>query len=60
VSTNVVFTRQAGGSEAVALINAVIGNVIGIFVSPSLLLLYLGRASSVRLGVRRQRAAGNG
>mmetsp|Transcript_6022 Transcript_6022/g.13138 ORF Transcript_6022/g.13138 Transcript_6022/m.13138 type:complete len:489 (+) Transcript_6022:68-1534(+) len=46
VSTNVVFTRQAGGNEAVALVNAVMGNILGIFVSPGLLYLYLGRAST--------------
>ncbi len=27
ISTNVVFTKQAAGNEAMALINAVIGNV---------------------------------
>ena len=34
-STNVVFTKQAGGNEALALVNAVIGNVIGIFLTPA-------------------------
>ena len=29
VSTNVVFTKDALGNEAVSLINAVIGNIIG-------------------------------
>lgn len=43
ISTNVVFTKGAGGNEAIALINAVIGNIIGIFVSPGLLQLYLGK-----------------
>lgn len=33
---------QAGGNEALALVNAVTGNVIGIFVTPALLLAYLG------------------
>ena len=34
-STNVVFTKQAGGNEALALVNAVVGNVIGIFLTPA-------------------------
>jgi sodium/bile acid cotransporter 7 len=38
VSTNVVFTQRAAGNEAAALINAVIGNIIGIFITP----LWLG------------------
>jgi solute carrier family 10 (sodium/bile acid cotransporter), member 7 len=46
VSTNVVFTKAAGGNEAVAVVNSVIGNVLGVFLSPALLLLYLGRSSS--------------
>ncbi len=48
VSTNVVFTQQAGGNAAVALINAVVGNIIGIFVSPGLLTLYLQESGQVR------------
>ena len=34
-STHVVFTNPAGGNEALALVNAVIGNVIGIFLTPA-------------------------
>ncbi|GLC66844.1 hypothetical protein PLESTF_000482200 [Pleodorina starrii] len=44
ISTNVVFTKQSGGNEAAALVNAVIGNIIGIFVSPGWLYLYLGKS----------------
>ncbi|KXZ52329.1 hypothetical protein GPECTOR_10g961 [Gonium pectorale] len=44
ISTNVVFTKQSGGNEAAALVNAVIGNIIGIFVSPAWLYLYLGKS----------------
>ncbi|KAG2427660.1 hypothetical protein HXX76_012309 [Chlamydomonas incerta] len=44
ISTNVVFTKQSGGNEAAALINAVVGNIIGIFVSPGWLYLYLKRS----------------
>ncbi|GIL97171.1 hypothetical protein Vretimale_2905 [Volvox reticuliferus] len=44
ISTNVVFTKQSGGNEPVALVNAVLGNIIGIFVSPAWLYLYLGKS----------------
>ena len=40
-STNVVFTKAAGGNEALALVNAVLGNLIGIFLTPAWLTTYL-------------------
>ena len=40
-STNVVFTRAAGGNEPLALINAVLGNVLGVFISPLWLRLFV-------------------
>lgn len=46
ISSNVVFTKLAGGNEAVAVVNAVIGNLIGIFVSPAWLYLYLGQVGA--------------
>ncbi|KAI7883638.1 hypothetical protein K492DRAFT_159234 [Lichtheimia hyalospora FSU 10163] len=36
VSSNVVMTKNAGGNEATALMNAATGNLLGIFVSPAL------------------------
>ncbi|KAI8971905.1 SBF-like CPA transporter family-domain-containing protein [Mycotypha africana] len=36
VSSNVVMTKNANGNEASALMNAALGNILGIFVSPSL------------------------
>lgn len=61
ISTNVVFTKQAGGNEAVSLINSVVGNVAGIFVTPALLQGYLGSSGQVgeggREGGSRARAA---
>ncbi|CAO0797387.1 unnamed protein product [Mucor circinelloides] len=36
VSSNVVMTKNASGNEASALMNAALGNVLGIFVSPAL------------------------
>lgn len=41
VSSNVVMTRNASGNEAAALMNAALGNVLGIFVSPALVYLFL-------------------
>lgn len=43
VSTNVVYTARAAGNEAAALVNAVLGNIIGIFITP----LWLGHFLSV-------------
>lgn len=43
----VIFTRMAGGSEAVALINAVLGNLLGIVVAPASILLLTGLHGSV-------------
>ncbi|KAI9246944.1 SBF-like CPA transporter family-domain-containing protein [Phascolomyces articulosus] len=40
VSSNVVMTKNAGGNEATALMNAALGNVLGIFVSPALLQVF--------------------
>lgn len=50
ISSNVVFTRLAGGNEAVAVVNAVIGNLIGIFLSPAWLYLYLGQGGKAPYG----------
>ncbi|KAI9310729.1 SBF-like CPA transporter family-domain-containing protein [Dichotomocladium elegans] len=40
VSSNVVMTKAAGGDEATALMNASLGNVLGIFISPALVGLF--------------------
>ncbi len=49
-STNVVFTKAAGGNEALALVNAVLGNLVGIFLTPAWLESYLSAAGSVPYG----------
>ncbi|KAG0181952.1 hypothetical protein DFQ28_008215 [Apophysomyces sp. BC1034] len=40
VSSNSVMTRNAGGSDAAALFNAALGNVMGIFISPALMTVF--------------------
>ncbi|KAI8375577.1 SBF-like CPA transporter family-domain-containing protein [Blakeslea trispora] len=42
VSSNVVMTKNANGNEASALMNAALGNVLGIFVSPALVSAFQG------------------
>ncbi|KAI9179636.1 LRR receptor-like serine/threonine-protein kinase RGI2 [Blastocladiella emersonii ATCC 22665] len=47
ISSNVIMTDAARGNEAVSLINATLGNILGIVVSPLLLLLYLGARTTI-------------
>ena len=44
-----VLTQSSGGDEAAAIFNAAFGNMIGVFLSPVLILGYLGVTSSVNL-----------
>jgi sodium/bile acid cotransporter 7 len=44
-----VLTKSAGGDEASAIFNAAFGNMIGVFLSPVLILGYLGVSGSVEL-----------
>ena len=37
VSSNAVMTRNANGNDSAALVNAALGNVLGIFISPALM-----------------------
>ncbi|GJJ76913.1 solute carrier family 10 (sodium/bile acid cotransporter), member 7 [Entomortierella parvispora] len=41
ISSNVVMTGNAGGSEPLALFNATLGNLLGVFLSPVITLLIL-------------------
>jgi sodium/bile acid cotransporter 7 len=47
VNMCVALSRTAGGDEALAVFNAVLGNLLGIFVTPFMLLLLLGRTGAV-------------
>ncbi|KAJ3309831.1 hypothetical protein HDV04_005610 [Boothiomyces sp. JEL0838] len=42
ISSNVLMTKTAGGNEAASLVNAVIGSILGVFVSPPLIIFLLG------------------
>jgi sodium/bile acid cotransporter 7 len=42
IASCVIFTRAGGGNEAGALCNSVLGNLIGLIITPALLLLLLG------------------
>lgn len=43
VSSNVVMTKEANGNDSLSLIEVVIGNIMGAFISPLLIQLYLGK-----------------
>ncbi|XP_022190136.2 sodium/bile acid cotransporter 7-B [Nilaparvata lugens] len=47
VSSAVILTRAVGGNEAVAVFNSVIGSLIGLFFTPLVLLLMLGKTAVV-------------
>ncbi|CAF4071608.1 unnamed protein product [Rotaria sordida] len=41
ISSNVVMTKNALGNEYAALLNAILGNILGIFISPALIFLFM-------------------
>merc|ERR1712087_659550 len=49
VNMCVALTRAAGGNEALAIFNAVIGNLLGVLLTPSLLLYLLGATSQISI-----------
>lgn len=50
VNMVIVLTKSSGGDEAAALINAALGNLLGVFVTPALILLFLGQSGDVKFG----------
>ena len=40
ISSNIVMTRQAHGNQALAVVQTTVGNLIGAFISPSLVVMY--------------------
>lgn len=50
VSSCNVLTQIAGGNEAIAVVNSVISNTIGVGLSPALILLYMGTDASLDVG----------
>ena len=45
-----VLTKSSGGDEAAAVFNAAFGNLVGVFLTPALILGYLGVSGDVNLG----------
>jgi sodium/bile acid cotransporter 7 len=45
-----VLTKSAGGNEAASVFNAAFSNLVGVFLSPALILMYLGVTAEVDLG----------
>jgi solute carrier family 10 (sodium/bile acid cotransporter), member 7 len=50
VNAAIMLTIAASGNQAAAVLHAAVGNVIGIFLSPVLILGYLGKTGDVSLG----------
>jgi len=51
VNMVIILTKSSGGDEAAAVLNAALGNMIGVFISPLLILLYLGVDAEVDLAL---------
>jgi predicted Na+-dependent transporter len=41
ISSNAIMTKNAMGNEYAALLNAIIGNILGIFISPALIFYFM-------------------
>ena len=50
VNMGIILTNLAGGDEAAAVFDAAFGNFLGVFVSPPLIVMYLGMNANVDLG----------
>lgn len=49
INVVIVLTGAANGDEAAAIFHTTFGNIIGIFLSPVMILMYLGQAGDVNL-----------
>ena len=49
INSAIILTVAAGGDEAAAVFNATFGNIIGIFLSPVMILLFLGTSGDIPL-----------
>lgn len=49
VNMVLVLTQSSGGDEAAAIFNAAFGNLTGVFLSPALILMYLGVSGAIDL-----------
>ena len=50
IATAALFTRAAGGDEALALCNTTLGNLLGVVVTPGLIVLIAERSGAIDLG----------
>jgi len=50
VNMVLVLTKASNGEEASAIFNAAFGNLVGVFLSPALILMYLGVQGQIDLG----------
>ncbi|GDY14605.1 bile acid:sodium symporter [Planctomycetota bacterium] len=50
IATAALFTRTAGGDEALALCNTTLGNLVGVVVTPALIVLIAERSGALDLG----------
>ena len=50
INVVIVLTAAAGGDEAAAIFNTTCGNLLGIFLSPALILMYLGTSGDITMG----------
>ncbi|KAK9479750.1 SBF-like CPA transporter family-domain-containing protein [Lipomyces japonicus] len=50
VSSNVVMTRESKGNESLSLVEVSVGNILGAFVTPALVQMYLGKHTGFHYG----------
>ncbi|KAK9320772.1 SBF-like CPA transporter family-domain-containing protein [Lipomyces orientalis] len=50
VSSNVVMTREAKGNESLSLIEVSVGNILGAFITPALVQMFLGKHTGFAYG----------